>query len=160
MQTVLVVIHLLIVIALVGVILIQRSEGGGLGIGGGSGFMTARGTKNALTRLTAILAICFFATSIILVVVDSISNPASDILNRIPTTEGKATPEGQKPANGQSPAENGNQPSILEQLGGKADKENSDTSKSSGAKVNENNSSAPVQENPVPQQPENPVPSN
>lgn len=160
MQTVLVVIHLLIVIALVGVILIQRSEGGGLGIGGGSGFMTARGTKNALTRLTAILAICFFATSIILVVVDSISNPASDILNRIPTTEGKATPEGQKPANGQSPAENGNQPSILKQLGGKADKENSDTSKSGGAKVNENNSSAPVQENPVPQQPENPVPSN
>lgn len=160
MQTVLVVIHLLIVIALVGVILIQRSEGGGLGIGGGSGFMTARGTKNALTRLTAILAICFFATSIILVVVDSISNPASDILNRIPTTEGKATPEGQKPANGQSPAENGNQPSILEQLGGKADKENSDTSKSDDAKANENNSSAPVQENPVPQQPENPVPSN
>lgn len=160
MQTVLVVIHLLIVVALVGVILIQRSEGGGLGIGGGSGFMTARGTKNALTRLTAILAICFFATSIILVVVDSISNPASDILNRIPTTEGKATPEGQKPANGQSPVENGNQPSILEQLGGKADKENSDTSKSGGAKVNENNSSAPVQENPVPQQPENPVPSN
>ena len=160
MQTVLVVIHLLIVIALVGVILIQRSEGGGLGIGGGSGFMTARGTKNALTRLTAILAICFFATSIILVVVDSISNPASDILNRIPTTEGKATPEGQKPANGQSPAENGNQPSILEQLGGKADKENTDTSKLDGAKANENNSSAPVQENPVPQQPENPVPSN
>lgn len=160
MQTVLVVIHLLIVIALVGVILIQRSEGGGLGIGGGSGFMTARGTKNALTRLTAILAICFFATSIILVVVDSISNPASDILNRIPTTEGKATPEGQTPANGQSPAENGNQPSILEQLGGKADKENSDTSKSDGTKANENNSSAPVQENPVPQQPENPVPSN
>lgn len=160
MQTVLVVIHLLIVIALVGVILIQRSEGGGLGIGGGSGFMTARGTKNALTRLTAILAICFFATSIILVVVDSISNPASDILNRIPTTEGKATPEGQKPANGQSPAENGNQPSILEQLGGKADKENTDTSKSDGTKANENNSSALVQENPVPQQPENPVPSN
>lgn len=160
MQTVLVVIHLLIVIALVGVILIQRSEGGGLGIGGGSGFMTARGTKNALTRLTAILAICFFATSIILVVVDSISNPASDILNRIPTTEGKATPEGQRSANGQSPAENGNQPSILEQLGGKADKENSDTSKSDDAKANENNSSAPVQENPVPQQPENPVPSN
>lgn len=160
MQTVLVVIHLLIVIALVGVILIQRSEGGGLGIGGGSGFMTARGTKNALTRLTAILAICFFATSIILVVVDSISNPASDILNRIPTTEGKATPEGQKPANGQSPTENGNQSSILEQLGGKADKENTDTSKSDGTKANENNSSAPVQENPVPQQPENPVPSN
>ncbi len=49
MQTVLIVIHLMIVLALVGIVLIQRSEGGGLGIGGGSGFMSARGTANALT---------------------------------------------------------------------------------------------------------------
>ena len=55
MQTVLIVIHLMIVLALVGVVLLQRSEGGGLGIGGGSGFMTARGAANALTRSTSIL---------------------------------------------------------------------------------------------------------
>ena len=55
MQTVLIVVHLMIVLALVGVVLLQRSEGGGLGIGGGSGFMTARGAANALTRATAIL---------------------------------------------------------------------------------------------------------
>ncbi len=62
MQTVLIVIHLMIVLALVGIVLIQRSEGGGLGIGGGSGFMSARGTANALTRTTAILATLFFIT--------------------------------------------------------------------------------------------------
>ena len=64
MQTVLIVIHLMVVLALVGVVLLQRSEGGGLGIGGGSGFMTARGAANALTRATGILAVAFFATSL------------------------------------------------------------------------------------------------
>jgi len=85
MQPVIIVIHLLVVIALVGVVLIQRSEGGGLGIGGGSGFMTARGTRNALTRLTAILAGCFFLTSIILTVLQSSSSSTSapDLLDRI-----------------------------------------------------------------------------
>lgn len=85
MQTVVIVIHLLIVIALVGVILIQRSEGGGLGIGGGSGFMTARGTKNALTRFTAILAGCFFLTSIVLTVLQMVSNHTpTSILDNVP----------------------------------------------------------------------------
>jgi len=84
MQTVVIVIHLLIVIALVGVVLIQRSEGGGLGIGGGSGFMTARGTKNALTRLTAILAGCFFLTSIILTILQTTSsNAPRNLLDRL-----------------------------------------------------------------------------
>ncbi|MEM8649773.1 MAG: preprotein translocase subunit SecG [Pseudomonadota bacterium] len=76
MQTVLIVIHLLIVVALVAVVLLQRSEGGALGIGGGGGsgggFMTARGAANALTRTTAILAACFFATSIALGVLSGV----------------------------------------------------------------------------------------
>lgn len=65
MQTVLIVIHLLIVLALIGVVLLQRSEGGlGLGGGGGvSGFMTGRGQANALTKATAVLATLFFLTS-------------------------------------------------------------------------------------------------
>ena len=68
MQTVLIVIHLLIVLALIGVVLLQRSEGG-LGLGGGGsggagGFMTGRGQANALTRATAILAGIFFLTSL------------------------------------------------------------------------------------------------
>lgn len=70
MQTVLIVVHLLIVLALIGVVLLQRSEGGlGLGGGGGGGvggFMTGRGQANALTRATAILAAAFFATSLAL----------------------------------------------------------------------------------------------
>jgi preprotein translocase subunit SecG len=66
MITVVLVVHLLIAIALVGVVLLQKSEGGGLGMSGGgmSGFMTGRSTANLLTRTTAILAGCFFLTSI------------------------------------------------------------------------------------------------
>jgi preprotein translocase subunit SecG len=67
MQTVLLVLHLLIALALIGVVLMQRSEGGALGIGGGGGagsLFSARGVGNTLTRTTAILAIVFFLTSI------------------------------------------------------------------------------------------------
>lgn len=67
MATVVLILHLFIAVGLCGVVLLQRSEGGGLGIGGGpSGFMTGRGTANFLTRLTAGLAAAFFATSITL----------------------------------------------------------------------------------------------
>ena len=66
MQTVLIVVHLMIVLAMVGLVLLQRSEGGGLGMGGGGGFMTTRGSTNMLTRTTAILAACFFVTSLVL----------------------------------------------------------------------------------------------
>ena len=84
MQTVLIVIHLMIVLALVGVVLIQRSEGGGLGIGGGSGFMSARGAANALTRTTAILAAAFFITSLALGILARYGDSPTDILDRIP----------------------------------------------------------------------------
>src|ERR1700719_270461 len=59
-------VHILVAISLVGVVLLQKSEGGALGMGGGgmSGFMTGRSTANLLTRTTAILAACFFATSV------------------------------------------------------------------------------------------------
>lgn len=88
MQTVLIVIHLMIVLALVGVVLIQRSEGGGLGVGGGSGFMSARGTANALTRTTAILATLFFVTSLTLGILARYESRPTDILDRIPATQG------------------------------------------------------------------------
>ena len=66
MQTVLLVIHLIIALALIGVVLLQRSEGGALGIGGGNAgsLFSARGVGNTLTRTTAILAVIFFLTSI------------------------------------------------------------------------------------------------
>jgi preprotein translocase subunit SecG len=66
MQTVVIVVHLMIVIVLIGTVLLQKSEGGGLGMGGGAGFMSSRGTANLLTRTTAILAVGFFATSLLL----------------------------------------------------------------------------------------------
>jgi preprotein translocase subunit SecG len=109
MQTVIIVIHLMVVIALVGVILVQKSEGGGLGIGGGSGFMTARGAANVLTRTTAILALIFFATSLGLSLLARYGSHPLDILDRAPQQT-----EGQK---GNAPASDGK--GILDQLGGK-----------------------------------------
>ena len=98
METLILTIHILIALALIGAVLLQRSEGGGLGIGGGGGagggFMTARGTANLMTRVTAILAACFFATSLILAIMagsqrDAVINetpkPASGPF--VPTTE-------------------------------------------------------------------------
>jgi preprotein translocase subunit SecG len=76
------VIHVLIALALIGVVMLQKSEGGALGMGGGgmSGFMTGRSTANLLTRTTAILAALFFATSILLVVLsNSVRAPRSII---------------------------------------------------------------------------------
>ena len=64
MQTVVIVIHLMIVATLIATVLLQKSEGGGLGMGGGAGFMSSRGTANLLTRTTAILAFLFFLTSL------------------------------------------------------------------------------------------------
>ncbi|PIT68663.1 preprotein translocase subunit SecG [Bartonella tribocorum] len=119
MQTVLIVIHLLIVITLVGVILIQPSEGGGLGVSNSSGLMKTRGSRNPLTRLTAILACCFFVVSIALTVVGSISNSSSDILKRIPVnSEQNSTNKGLESV---PSSDGGSQPSILEQLGGTSD---------------------------------------
>jgi preprotein translocase subunit SecG len=66
MQTVVIVIHLMIVAVLIGSVLLQKSEGGGLGMGGGAGFMSSRGTANLLSRTTAILAVGFFITSLFL----------------------------------------------------------------------------------------------
>jgi preprotein translocase subunit SecG len=74
MIAILTVIHILITVAMVGVILIQRSEGGGLGIGGGGGMgglMSGRGTANILTRATTILAVLFMVTSLALTLMAS-----------------------------------------------------------------------------------------
>jgi preprotein translocase subunit SecG len=66
MQTVVIVVHLMIVVTLIATVLLQKSEGGGLGMGGGAGFMSGRGTANLLTRTTAVLAVGFFLTSLLL----------------------------------------------------------------------------------------------
>jgi preprotein translocase subunit SecG len=88
MQNVLIIIHLIIVLALVAVVLLQRSEGGGLGLGGGSsgvsGFLTGRGQANALTRATTILAAGFFLTSILLTMLQTYGRKPTSILNTAP----------------------------------------------------------------------------
>ncbi len=92
MQSVLLVIHILIVTALVLVVLLQRSEGGALGTGGGTGnFMTGRGQANALSRATAILAAMFFATSLLMSIIAGWSRGPQSILNRGPAAPASQT---------------------------------------------------------------------
>jgi preprotein translocase subunit SecG len=80
MQTVVIVIHLMIVATLIGAVLLQKSEGGGLGVGGGAGFMSSRGTANLLTRTTAVLAVGFFLTSLLLSWLASYDRKPSSII--------------------------------------------------------------------------------
>jgi preprotein translocase subunit SecG len=84
MTTILLIIHLLIALALVGVILLQRSEGGALGIGGGGmgGLMTGRSSANLLTRVTAILAATFITTSLVLAILASQQSAPRSILDQ------------------------------------------------------------------------------
>ena len=92
MSNVLLVIHLMLAMAMIGVVLLQRSEGGGLGIGGGgggggmSGFLTGRGTANLLTRATAVLAAGFMLTSIGLTILASDSGDRRSIIDEPPVT--------------------------------------------------------------------------
>ena len=88
------VVHVAIALALVGVILLQKSEGGALGMGGGgmSGFMTGRSTANLLTRTTAFLAVAFFATSVLLVVLSNRAGPSRSLLDQGPAPSTQEAP--------------------------------------------------------------------
>lgn len=84
LQQILLVIHLLIALALVGVVLLQRSEGGGLGIGGGTGMMSSRGQANLLTRATAVLAAAFMGMSLLLAILASGTTQPSVLVGEEP----------------------------------------------------------------------------
>jgi len=71
----------MIVATLIATVLLQKSEGGGLGVGGGAGFMSSRGTANLLTRTTAVLAVGFFITSLLLSWIASYDRKPSSIIN-------------------------------------------------------------------------------
>ena len=94
MQTVVIVVHLMIVAAMIATVLLQKSEGGGLGVGGGAGFMSSRGTANLLTRTTAVLAGGFFLTSLFLSWHASYDRKPSSIINPAAQSQpaGPATP--------------------------------------------------------------------
>jgi preprotein translocase subunit SecG len=96
MQTVVIVVHLMLVAALIATVLLQKSEGGGLGMGGGGGFMSSRGTANLLSRTTAVLAVGFFLTSLVLSWLASYDRKPSSIIPGDPASQsqpaGPATP--------------------------------------------------------------------
>lgn len=115
----LLVIHLLICAAMIGVVLLQKSEGGALGIGGGGGaggFLTGRGTANLLTRITAGLAAAFFATSIILSVFSGATKAPSTPFAA--PTKSQPTP----PTGGPKPPTGGATPGTAAKPGGLLDK--------------------------------------
>ncbi len=80
MLSVIIVIHLMLVLGLIGVVLLQKSEGGGL-VSSTSGFMTGRGTANVLTRTTAFLAAGFFVTSLLLSWIAGLERKPSSIIH-------------------------------------------------------------------------------
>jgi preprotein translocase subunit SecG len=104
METIVLVIHLILAIALIAVILMQRSEGGALGMGGGGGggggFMTGRAAADILTRTTAILATCFICTSILLAILAG-AHESGSLLDRAPAPEATPTAPSSTP---QAPA--------------------------------------------------------
>ena len=103
MQTVVVVVHLMVVAALIGVVLLQKSEGGGLGIGSTGGFLSSRGTSNVLTRTTAILAAVFFSTSLLLSVLASWDRKPRSIIQSTPAQQTPGAPV-TAPGQGEGPA--------------------------------------------------------
>jgi len=135
MENVILTIHLILALLLIGVVLLQRSEGGGLGMGGGAnGAVSARGAATALTKLTWIFAAAFIVTSMTLTVLaarggssgsvvdavaadaaatepaasDAPANPASsgDLTAPGPEDAPAAPPPADAPADGTAPATN------------------------------------------------------
>ena len=112
MLTVIIVIHLMLVLGIIGVVLLQKSEGGGL-VSSSSGFMTGRGTANVLTRTTALLAVGFFITSLALSWLAGMGRKPASIINT-----------GGAPVTQEAPAGPGSAPlshsgrGVLDQLGG------------------------------------------
>jgi preprotein translocase subunit SecG len=77
----------MIVATMIATVLLQKSEGGGLGVGGGAGFMSSRGTANLLTRTTAVLAVLFFTTSLFLSWWASYDRKPSSIIGSTPASQ-------------------------------------------------------------------------
>ncbi len=102
MENVVLTIHLILALLLIGVVLLQRSEGGGLGMGGSGSTMSARGAATALTKLTWIFASAFIVTSITLTVLSARSGVGGSVVDtettetttEAPATEVPATAEG------------------------------------------------------------------
>jgi len=90
MENVVLTIHLLLALGLIGVVLMQRSEGGGLGMGGGGGAITGRAAATALGKLTWILAAAFIVTSITLTIIAAQNAAGISVLDRLGDTSAPA----------------------------------------------------------------------
>ena len=87
MENVVLTIHLIIAFLLIGVVLLQRSEGGGLGMGGGGGAVSARGAATAMTKLTWIFAACFIVTSITLTILATSGGTTGSVVDALAPAE-------------------------------------------------------------------------
>jgi preprotein translocase subunit SecG len=114
MLSVIVAIHLMLVLAMIGVVLLQKSEGGGL-VSSTSGFMTGRGTANVLTRTTALLAAGFFITSLALSILAGHSRAPVSLIGGMPAQQ--QAPASNGPAPPVAPLNSGSN-GLFNQLGG------------------------------------------
>ncbi|SFL22147.1 preprotein translocase subunit SecG [Shimia haliotis] len=114
MENVVLTIHLLLALALIGVVLMQRSEGGGLGMGsGGGGAMTGRAAATALGKVTWWLAGAFICTSIALTVIAAQNSSSSSVFDRLGTQAPAAEETGTLPgADSLLPPAEGDEPLV------------------------------------------------
>lgn len=94
MENVVLIVHLLLALGLIGVVLLQRSEGGGLGMGGGGGVMSGRAAATALSKVTWVLAIAFICTSMALTIIAAEKAAGTSVIDRL----GTGAPASDQPA--------------------------------------------------------------
>lgn len=102
MENVILIVHLILALCLIGIVLLQRSEGGGLGFGGGAGVMTGRAAATALGKITWIFAAAFFITSMLLTIFAASSSGGRSVVDRLTGTPPAA--EAPAPATDLAPA--------------------------------------------------------
>ena len=112
MQTVVLVVHLILALSLIGVVLLQRSEGGGLGIGGGGGGVSSRGSTTALGKLTWALAAAFIATSMTLTIIAARESATGSVLDRLGTDVPEAEAPALPPGDDLLPPPTGGEPAL------------------------------------------------
>ena len=100
MSNVTLIVHLILALILIGIVLLQRSEGGGLGIGGGGGVMTGRQAATALGKVTWLIAVAFLLTSIALTIITAREQAGDSVLERVGESL-PATPDGTGPLAGE-----------------------------------------------------------
>lgn len=100
MENVILVVHLILAACLIGIVLLQRSEGGGLGMGGGGGAATGRPAANAMTKLTWFFGAAFITTSIALTIVSAQNSSGSSVVDLLPATADELAPAPSLPSLG------------------------------------------------------------